>query len=68
MGAHRTSSYQATPPDWHLRDVATRSSRQIKPKTLFRSAKPGVRLARGDTSNIVTVKSKQLALNSQTRT
>jgi hypothetical protein len=56
MGAACTSSYQATQPDWHLLGIAARTSRQIKPKTLIRSAKPGVRLARGDTSDIVTVK------------
>jgi hypothetical protein len=56
MGATYTSSYQATPPGWHLLDVAARTSRQIKPKTPYGSAKPGVRLARGDTSDIVTVK------------
>jgi hypothetical protein len=33
MGAPCTSSYEATLPDWHLLDVATPTSRQIKPKT-----------------------------------
>ena len=33
MGAAYTSSYQATQPDWHLLGIATRTSRQIKPKT-----------------------------------
>jgi hypothetical protein len=57
MGAACTSSYQATQPDWHLLGVAARTSRQIKPKTQLRSAKAWVRLARGDTSNILTVNS-----------
>ena len=57
MGAACTSSYQATQPDWHLLGIAARTSRQINPKTQLRSAKPWVRLVRGDTSNILTVKS-----------
>ncbi len=61
MGAVRTSSYKATPPDRHLLGVAARTSRQIKPKTPNGSAKPGVRLARGDTSDIVTVKTSWTA-------
>jgi hypothetical protein len=39
MGATYTSSYQATPPGWHLLDVAARTSRQIKPKDTIRVGK-----------------------------
>src|SRR5438128_2585791 len=68
MGAACTSSYQATQPDWHLLGIATRTSRQIKPKTQLRSAKAWVRLARGDTSNILTVKSTLVLTGPPSRT